>query len=77
MAITFEATYENGVIRPDKPVAFDERVRLRVTAEPINGTDQDPLADVIGVCKDGPDISLAERHDELLYGLRKPASGKE
>ena len=35
-----------------------------------------PLDAVIGIGTDGPDISLAERHDELIYGpLRRRAGG--
>lgn len=30
--------------------------------------EEHPLDAVIGIGKDGPDISFAERHDELLYG---------
>ena len=32
----------------------------------------DPLGHLIGICDDGPDISLAEKHDEILYGSRRP-----
>ncbi|HBI45082.1 MAG TPA: hypothetical protein DDY78_19820 [Planctomycetales bacterium] len=38
------------------------------------GDDHDPLDEVIGICKEGPDISLAARHDDLLYGLRPPTA---
>lgn len=30
--------------------------------------DPDPLEAVLGICKSGPPISLADRHDELNYG---------
>lgn len=36
-------------------------------------TVDDPFAAVIGICTDGPDYSIAEHHDSLLYGpLREP-----
>jgi predicted DNA-binding antitoxin AbrB/MazE fold protein len=31
MAITIEATYENGVLHPDKPLPFDEKQRIKLT----------------------------------------------
>ena len=39
-----------------------------------NHNDHDPLDDVIGICKEGPDVSLAARHDDLLYGVRPPTA---
>jgi predicted DNA-binding antitoxin AbrB/MazE fold protein len=33
MTITAEATYENGVLRPDKPLPLNERQRVRVRVE--------------------------------------------
>lgn len=38
------------------------------------GDDHDPLDEVIGICKEGPDVSLAARHDDLLYGVRPPTA---
>jgi hypothetical protein len=82
MAITFEATYENGVIKPDRPIDLDERSRVRVTVEPQVTPDADelppldptdPLDAVIGIGRSGPDgISLADEHDRIIYGLKKP-----
>jgi predicted DNA-binding antitoxin AbrB/MazE fold protein len=37
-----------------------------------NYDDYDPLDEVIGICKEGPEISLAAHHDDLLYGQRPP-----
>jgi predicted DNA-binding antitoxin AbrB/MazE fold protein len=31
MAITIEATYENGVLKPDQPLSLGEHQRVRVT----------------------------------------------
>lgn len=34
MAITFEATYENGVLKPAHPLPLKENEQVRVTVEP-------------------------------------------
>ena len=67
MAITVEATYENGVLKPSRPLTLAEGTEVRLTISPLD-EDYDPLDSVIGICKEGPDISLAQRHDEILYG---------
>jgi predicted DNA-binding antitoxin AbrB/MazE fold protein len=36
MAMTIDATYENGVLHPDQPLPFNEKQRIRLTIhEPI------------------------------------------
>ena len=70
MNLTVEAVYENGVLKPRQPLALPEGAEVRLTLSPLE-QDYDPLEEVIGICDDGPPISLAERHDELVYG-RKP-----
>ena len=74
MTITLEATYENGLLRPKQPLALPEEAAVRLTIQPVE-EDIDPLDAAIGICTEGPDISLAERHDEILYGglVRKEA----
>ncbi|MHB1423235.1 MAG: antitoxin family protein [Gemmataceae bacterium] len=72
MTLTIEAIYENGVLTPKHPLALAEGTEVRVTISTLQ-KDADPLDEVIGICTEGPDISLAARHDELLYGLRPPA----
>ena len=67
MAITIEATYEKGVLKPSQPLTLAEGTEVRLTISPRD-EHYDPLDAVIGICKEGPDISLAERHDEILYG---------
>jgi predicted DNA-binding antitoxin AbrB/MazE fold protein len=69
MTRTIEATYVNGVLKPHKPLDLEEGSDVRVTIEPVEDEVDDPLAAVIGICDDGPPISLAERHDEFAYGL--------
>lgn len=34
MALTIEATYENGVLKPDQPLPLKEHERVRVTIAP-------------------------------------------
>lgn len=34
MSITFDAIFENGVLRPTEPVTLQEHVKVRVTIEP-------------------------------------------
>ncbi len=78
-----DAVYENGVFRLKQPLSLPEGSQVRLMIVPL-GTNGEPLqADVecppqehpldavIGICDDGPDTSLAERHDEILYGVRR------
>ena len=69
MAITVEATYRDGVLKPARPLTLAEGTEVRLTISPLD-EDYDPLDAVIGICDDGPDVSLATRHDEFLYGLK-------
>jgi predicted DNA-binding antitoxin AbrB/MazE fold protein len=34
MALTVEATYENGVLKPDRPLPFKEHERVQITVQP-------------------------------------------
>ena len=68
MPITVEAVYEGGVFRPKQPVDLREGAEVRVVIGPLVSEDDDPLEKVIGTCLDGPDVRLAARHDEILYG---------
>jgi predicted DNA-binding antitoxin AbrB/MazE fold protein len=86
MPITVKAIYEDGVLKPKQPLALQEGAEVELS---INGTEETPILNVpdeielaegehpldavLGICKEGPDISLAERHDEIIYGglLRK------
>ena len=72
MTMIVEATYENGVLKPKQPLALSEGTEVRLAISALE-EDNDPLESVIGICTEGPDISLAERHDELLYGLKPRA----
>lgn len=66
MAITVEATYENGVPKPKQPLTLPEGAEVRVTVCPADQRD-DHLKDVIGICKGGPPDG-AEKHDKYIYG---------
>ena len=37
MTITVEATYENGVLKPSRPLPLKEHETVRVTIEPATG----------------------------------------
>lgn len=67
MAIVVDATYQDGILRPKQPLSLAEGTEVRLTIAPA-GEQDDPLEAVIGICDEGPDSSLAARHDELVYG---------
>lgn len=69
MSQTITAVYENGVLRPLKPLALPEKTRVRVQVEPAEEADpvleliglfnsEKPLIDNIPVSED-PDLYLA------------------
>ncbi len=64
MTITVEATYERGQLRLREPLVLAEGTPVRVTITPIE--EDDPLADVIGICE-GP-ADGAANHDRYIYG---------
>lgn len=72
MTITVDAVFHDGQLQFKEPVQLTEGTPVRVAITPLD-EDYDPLDDVIGICTEGPNISLAERHDEIVYGglLRK------
>ncbi len=45
MTITVEATYENGVLKPAKPLPLDERQKVQVTVD----TAKSPLLEAYGI----------------------------
>jgi predicted DNA-binding antitoxin AbrB/MazE fold protein len=72
MAITFDAVYENGVLKPDKPLPFQEHEKVNVTVEER----QLSLAERIVALARGlpPEVvdawptDGASQHDHYLYG---------
>ncbi len=69
MSITFDAIYENGVLKPKKPLTLADGARVRVTLSSAEG-ERDPLADVIGIGASGRSDGAAN-HDHYIYGTRK------
>ncbi len=78
MTVAVEAIYENGVLRPEKPLGFKEHAKVRVIIEDESEAqateDDDPTGwktarELIGCIKEGliaDDVS--ENHDKYLYG---------
>ncbi|MEX2171408.1 MAG: antitoxin AF2212-like protein [Pirellulales bacterium] len=66
MTIQFAATYQNGVLLPEQPIAIPEGTQVMVSVEAKNLVD-DPLAEVIGI-GDGPEAGdAADKHDRYIY----------
>ncbi len=68
MTQTIEATVVNGMLVPRKRLDLEEGAEVILKIDLVDGTENDPLAAVIGICDDGPPISLAVRHDEFAHG---------
>jgi predicted DNA-binding antitoxin AbrB/MazE fold protein len=81
MTIDVDAVYEDGVLKPERPLALKEKARVHVTIEtkaeealPAKD-DDDPTGwkaarEFIGMWKDAParsSTSLSEDHDRALY----------
>jgi predicted DNA-binding antitoxin AbrB/MazE fold protein len=67
MTLTIEAVYAHGVLTPKQPLTLADGTLVHLAVTPVDD-DYDPLDAVIGICTEGPDVSLAERHDEIIYG---------
>jgi predicted DNA-binding antitoxin AbrB/MazE fold protein len=75
MTVAVEAIYENGVLRPEKPLGFKEHARVRVIIEDESeartseegGSDLGAWRNLIGIIKDAPP-DVSENHDKYLYG---------
>ena len=67
MAVTIDATYENGVLKPKEPLALAEGTQVRVAVSTLD--ESDPLAAVIGI-GEGP-ADGADQHDHYIYGTPK------
>ena len=70
MTITVSAVYENGVLKPKKPLALADGTEVQLTMT-TQADEDDPFADIIGIChserKDG-----AAQHDKYLKRKRRP-----
>ena len=75
MPLTFEAVYENGVLKPAQPLPLKEHEQVRVTVEPV----RPPIWERIAASTaDAPPEELAKlptdgasQHDHYLYGTPK------
>ena len=75
MATTFEAVYENGVLKPEKPLPFKEHQRVKVSVEETEPSLAERIVARAGalppeVLASLPD-DLAAQHDHYLYGTPK------
>ena len=78
MTIDVDAVYEDGVLKPERPLDLEEKAKVHVTIEtkaeeaPGAKDDDDPtgwkaIDHLMGIGKAvAPDV--AERHDDYLYG---------
>jgi predicted DNA-binding antitoxin AbrB/MazE fold protein len=75
MAISIEAVYENGVLKPSQPLPFKEHERVSVTVESA----RIPIWErIIALTADAPPEELAKlpvdgasQHDHYIYGTPK------
>lgn len=76
MTIDVDAVYEDGVLKPERPLQLEEKAKVHVIIEvkvpAVPGTDDDPtgwkaLRELIGSIKDAPP-DMAENHAKYLYG---------
>jgi predicted DNA-binding antitoxin AbrB/MazE fold protein len=82
MTIDVDAVYENGVLRPERPLQLEEKAKVHVTievkVETAPAEDDDPTGwkaarEFIGMWKDAPtrsSNSLSEDHDRAIYKRR-------
>ena len=76
MTIDVDAVYEDGVLKPERPLALKDKARVHVTIE-AKGEEAPAVADdptgwkaidaLRGIVKDAPP-DMAEKHDKYLYG---------
>jgi predicted DNA-binding antitoxin AbrB/MazE fold protein len=77
MTIDVDAVYEDGVLKPERPLALKEKAKVHVTIEAKAeeappAQDDDPTGwktadELIGFIKDGPKGPIGEQHDEHIY----------
>lgn len=78
MSITFEAVFENGVLRPLEPIALEEGARVEVAViESPFPLATESAAEILSriaalPVEGGGDPETARRHDRILYGERMP-----
>lgn len=67
MILTVEAVYKNGVLKPKHPLTLAEGTPVRVTIASLD--EEDPFADIIGICHSGRRDGAAN-HDQYLKRKR-------
>jgi predicted DNA-binding antitoxin AbrB/MazE fold protein len=77
MTIDVDAVYEDGVLKPERPLALKEKAKVHVTIEakdevtdtsnPDDPTGWKAIDALRGIVKDAPP-DMAENHDKYLYG---------
>ena len=67
MSLTVEAVYTKGHLKFKQPVDLAEGTPVRVTITPLN--EDDPFADIIGICHSGHKDGAAH-HDRYLKRKR-------
>jgi hypothetical protein len=87
MPPTIEAVYEQGVLRPDRPIDLAEGSRVEIIVLPVApppqpndegrypepGSIMDLIAEMAALpLESSPDGFSGEDHDEVLYGWKKP-----
>ena len=75
MTIDVDAVYEDGVLKPERPLALKDKAKVHVTIEAK--AEETPAADdptgwkaidaLRGIVKGAPP-DVAEKHDKYLYG---------
>jgi predicted DNA-binding antitoxin AbrB/MazE fold protein len=63
MTQTVEAVFTDGQLRFKKPIVLAEGTPVRVTITPLD--EEDPFADIIGICHSGRTDGAAN-HDKYL-----------
>lgn len=75
MTLIFEAVYENGALKPDKPLPLDEHQRVVVTVEERRPSLAERLAAL--ALQAPPEVvdawptDGASQHDHYIYGAPK------
>jgi predicted DNA-binding antitoxin AbrB/MazE fold protein len=69
MTLTIEAVFENGVLRPKKPLTLAQGTEVHLTVRTAD-EDYDPLEAVIGIGVSGR-TDGAGQHDHYIYRTPK------
>jgi predicted DNA-binding antitoxin AbrB/MazE fold protein len=82
MTIDVDAVYEDGVLKPERPLALKEKAKVHVTIQadadqtPAAKDDDDPTGwkaarEFIGMWNGGtPGENVGEEHDKYIYGRK-------